>query len=95
MNFDNKEFGQRIRALRKQHKMSQIELCDELGISVSHLSKIELGLANPSVDMLLLFSDYFNASTDFLLKGKDFSNENLKNDMKTAIDLLVQSYNKL
>lgn len=95
MNFDNKEFGQRIRALRKQRKMSQIKLCDELSISVSHLSKIELGLANPSIDMLLLFSDYFKTSTDFLLKGKDFSNENLKNDMKTAIDLLVQSYNKL
>ena len=43
------EIGNKIMELRKKNGMSQEELANKVGIDQSDLSKIEKGLANPSV----------------------------------------------
>ncbi|MCE3203123.1 helix-turn-helix domain-containing protein [Paenibacillus sonchi] len=45
--------GERIKAFRKLHNLSQVEFSTALGISQGHLSEIEKGNSKPSADTLI------------------------------------------
>ena len=63
--------GERIRSLREERDMNQVELADAIGINNSVLSRIETG-KRPVEDYLLeRFSDFFGVSTDYLLGRSD------------------------
>jgi transcriptional regulator with XRE-family HTH domain len=47
--------GQKIKEYRKQNKLSQLELADKLGISLSYLTKIEAKNCKKSFSLALLF----------------------------------------
>ena len=65
-----KDFGSRLRKLRRDAEMSQAELAEQLGVVPSAVGKYErLADSYPSVEILLKISDYFNVSTDYLLRG--------------------------
>ena len=59
--------GSRIRKLRGD--VFQEDMADYLGISQGHLSKIERGKGAPSIETLLLLSDRFHKSIDWILRG--------------------------
>ena len=63
-----KMLGLQIKKLRKSRKISQLNLSVKLGITREHLSKIERGVAYPSVKILFDIIDLLNA--DF----KDIAN---------------------
>lgn len=48
--------GERLKLIRKQNKLTQIELADSLDISQGTLSEIESGKAKHSCDVLVLVS---------------------------------------
>jgi transcriptional regulator with XRE-family HTH domain len=50
--------------------MPQEELADYLYIRQGQLSKIESGKAAPSIDVLILLSERFHKSADWILRGK-------------------------
>ncbi len=58
--------------LRKQRKYSQLKVAMDLNMSREALSHYETGKRNPDIQTLLQFSQYFNASIDFLITGKEF-----------------------
>ena len=60
--------GSRIRALRGD--VPQEELADYLYIRQGQLSKIENGKAAPSIEVLILLSERFHKSVDWILRGK-------------------------
>lgn len=60
--------GQRIRKIRGQ--ILQEELCGYLNVTQGHLSKIERGKIAPSLEMLILLSDRFHRSIDWILRGE-------------------------
>jgi DNA-binding XRE family transcriptional regulator len=60
--------GSRIRKLRGQ--ILQEELCKYLHVTQGHLSKIERGKIAPSLEMLILLSDRFHKSVDWMLRGE-------------------------
>ena len=63
-------FGDRLRRLRRDANLTQGELALKLDVVPSAVSKYErTPKAYPSIDALLKISDFFNVSTDFLLKG--------------------------
>jgi transcriptional regulator with XRE-family HTH domain len=63
--------GEKLRALRKQGGLSLRDLATILEVSsYSHLSEIESGKSKPSVDLLLKMADYFNVTTDQLLRDE-------------------------
>ena len=65
-----KDFGNRLRRLRRDADMSQAELAQQLGVVPSAVGKYErLDDSYPSVEVLLKIADYFNVSTDYLLRG--------------------------
>ena len=66
------EFGKRLRELRKWAKLSQTELANATGLNKNTISKYELNLAEPTASTLIIFSKFFEESTDYLLGLKDY-----------------------
>ena len=59
----------RIQSLRKAKGMSQEELADKVGVSRQAVSKWESEQATPDLDKVVIMSDIFEVTTDYLLKG--------------------------
>lgn len=59
----------RIQHLRKSKGMSQEELANELGVSRQAISKWENEQSIPDIEKIILLSNFFETTTDFLLKG--------------------------
>lgn len=61
-------FDSNIKLLRKRKKLTQDEVATKLQMKRSTLSGYENRVAQPGLDMLLLFSAYYNIAIDTLLK---------------------------
>lgn len=59
----------RIQQMRKQKGISQEELADRVGVSRQAVSKWESEQSVPDMDRIILLSDYFEVTTDYLLRG--------------------------
>ncbi len=68
----------RLRILRKERKLSLIELADSVHINKSSIARFETGEVEMKADTLKLFADFFNVSTDYLLGNSDDRNGNVQ-----------------
>lgn len=59
-------FGNVLRALRKQHNMTQSELASALRVAESAVSMWELGRRRPDHEMMEAIADYFNVDMNYL-----------------------------
>ena len=59
----------RIQYLRKVRGISQEGLAEKLGVSRQAVSKWESEQSMPDLDKIISMSDYFEVTTDYLLKG--------------------------
>lgn len=59
----------RIQHLRKAEGLSQEELADKVGVSRQAVSKWESGQSTPELDKVVMMSDLFKVTTDYILKG--------------------------
>jgi len=59
----------RIQHLRKVKGISQEELADKIGVSRQAVSKWESEQSYPDIDKIIILSDFFEVTTDYLLKG--------------------------
>ena len=57
-----------LRALRKSHGLSQLSLQMKTGIEQALLSKYETGARIPPTEALLILSDFYGVSIDYILK---------------------------
>ena len=64
---DYYEIGQRIRRIRKAHKLSQEELAEKVGISTTHMSHIETGNTKLSLPVFVDIAEALEVKTDSLL----------------------------
>ena len=64
---DSVQVGKKITKLRRQLSLSQEELASSLFITRQCLSKWELGLSLPNIDMILQLTKKLNVSIDELL----------------------------
>lgn len=62
--------GERIQALRKARGLSQEELAAQIGVSRQAVSKWEAGQSQPDLDKVLVLSDFFGVTTDYLLRSQ-------------------------
>ena len=65
----------RIQNLRKSKGISQEELADKIGVSRQAVSKWESGQSIPDIEKIILLSDFFETTTDYLLKGIESAKE--------------------
>ena len=82
----------RIQNLRKTKGLSQEQLADAIGVSRQAVSKWESEQAIPDMEKVVLLSDYFEVTTDYLLKGIEPANPDAAaaaaNDHTTIGDIL-------
>lgn len=69
------DISKRIYELRKKKQVSQEELANNLNVSRQAVSKWESNQTLPDLDKVVLMSEFFGVSTDYILTGKDKSAE--------------------
>jgi transcriptional regulator with XRE-family HTH domain len=63
-----RQFGSKLRHLRKQRNLTQVELAEALQLRTqAHLSLLESGRSEPSINFALQLADFFGVTTDYLL----------------------------
>lgn len=60
-------FGVRLKELRQEKEMGQVELAKELGVSKGVISLWENGLREPGMNSLIILAKYFSVSVDYLV----------------------------
>lgn len=60
-------FSTRFLQLRKQHKLTQPQMADRVGIHLTQVRRYESGEAQPSLDILKRIAVTFNVSADWLI----------------------------
>ncbi len=75
----------RIQSLRKSKGMSQEELADAAGVSRQAVSKWESEQSTPDLDKVIILSEIFDVTTDYLLRGIEPAESN---DHKTMADVV-------
>ncbi|HWM89342.1 MAG TPA: helix-turn-helix transcriptional regulator [Thermoanaerobaculia bacterium] len=81
--------GQKIRQLRKEHKLTQVELSQRLGIQQSDLSRMEKGEYRVSLDTL------FRILAEFQMSIGEFFGEMAEESVQPREIQLVQKFNAL
>lgn len=64
-----KDIGNRIKEARKKKGISQAELADSIGVSLTYMSCLENGKKTMSIDKLIKITDVLQISADWLLRS--------------------------
>lgn len=59
----------RIQYLRKSKGLSQEELAEKVGVSRQAVSKWESEQSTPDIEKIIVMSEFFEVTTDYILKG--------------------------
>lgn len=64
-----KLFGVKLRALRRWHGLTQVDLAQRLSLaSYTHITKLEASQRDASLDLIIRIAQLFGISTDYLLR---------------------------
>ena len=64
-------FAKRLKELRKEKKLTQVQMAAVLEISGRNYQNYELSKYEPNIDGLIEIADYFGVSLDYLLGRSD------------------------
>ena len=78
----NREFGQRLFALRKANKHVQKDLAEMLGVTPTHISDMENGRRATTLEKLAQICVFYNISADYLLGLTDEMRPLVQNQKK-------------
>ena len=67
--------GEKIKFLRQQKSITQVQLAKDLNLSQQAISHYETGRAIPSIDVLKVLADYFGVTVDYFLTDKPGQSE--------------------
>lgn len=88
--------SEKIQQLRKSRGLSQEQLAEKLDISRQAVSKWESGTSTPDIEKIVLMSELFEVSTDYLIKGEETSksNETVQQSVHLQSKLYIIDINK-
>lgn len=89
----NNQFSENLKKIRKDHKLSQEQLADELGVSRQAISKWESAAAYPEMDKIIALCDKFNINIDDLLH-KDIKEIKREEESKNKINKSIEDFLK-
>ena len=75
----------RLRELREDRDLRQIDVASATGIDQKTLSNYETGKTNPDSNAILRLADYFNVTTDYLL-GRTNINIGKTDELLSVLD---------
>ena len=90
MRFDVVECGKRIRSLREEKGLTQMELAEQLNVGLNHVKALERARRVFSLDLMVELSVIFSVSLDYLVLGKASKLGYIHSELDTVIDTLVQ-----
>lgn len=90
IEFQYSDMGNRIKIRRKELRIKQAELAEELNISNNHISSIENGRQKPSLDTFIRICNILNVTPDYLLLGSMHA-YNIPHDIIDKLRLCNQS----
>lgn len=61
-------FGEKLRTLRLQQDMTQAAFARALQLQRAHINNLEVGRRAPSLEVILHIAEFFNVTTDYLLR---------------------------
>lgn len=73
------EFSERLKELRKQAKLTQVELAGKLGIVQSSYADWERGKKKPTQENLVKIAQVLNVSIDYLVGNSEEKSNDLDN----------------
>lgn len=79
-----KTIGSRIKNLRLEHNLSIQQLAEIVGKSKGNISGYENDKFEPSAQTIIAIAEYFSVSTDWILKGEKFQNQNSSSIKKSS-----------
>ena len=82
-------FAERLKELRKQAHLTQVELAKRLGIGQSSYADWERGKKNPTQENLIRLAQTLNVSVDYLVGNSEEKSDELDN-----IELLFRMNSK-
>ena len=91
MYYDQHVCGARIQELRKSKGYTQEALAEAIDIDAKRISKIERGAISASYNDMILFSEFFGVTLDYLIIGKRQDVDALKNRVQDAITQLQEA----
>ena len=65
------KFAERLKELREEKNMSELQLAKVLGVSSTTINRWERGLRAPNLDSLILLARFFDVSIDYLCGLED------------------------
>ena len=80
------KIGQRIRKYRKAHNLSQEQLAEQVGISVTHMSHIETGNTKLSLQVLVDLARVLEVQADDLLGENVPDRKIVVNELSEILD---------
>ena len=89
------EFRERLKALRKEIGMTQIELGEKLNYGSTAIANYEAGRNQPSIPDLMKIASIFNVSMDYLLCVSDIRHPYEVSEETVAMHKFHQYYTQL
>ena len=87
------KFGPFLRDLRTRRGLTQEQVAEAVGLEPGTISRIERGVKGMSIDSLLMFSEIYGVSTDYILKGDETMTPS--DALLEELGALVQKYKSL
>lgn len=85
------EFYKRLKSLRQERKINQIELAELLDVTRATISAYETNKIMPPYDKLKMLADYFSVTVEYLTGQDDSKEDSKKVDVtQTLRELLNQ-----
>ena len=86
-----KDFGNRLKEIRKQKKLTQFQLAELSGIDEKHLSYIECGGSFPKADLIEKFAEILEIEPSILFDFKHFkTKKELIKEINTKLQTLSE-----
>lgn len=94
MDYEYSSMGNRIKLRRQELRLKQSELAEQVGISNNHMSAIETGHQNLSMDIFFRICICLKVTPDYLLLGNMHA-QNIPDNIADKLRLCSQSDIKL
>ncbi len=81
-------FPKRIIQLRKEYKLTQQEMADQVGMHITQVKRYEAGQAQPSVEILKRIATAFHVTADWLIFEEE--ERDLPNSLQLKFEAVAQ-----
>lgn len=89
------DIGSRIKIIREEYHITQVDFANRLGVTNAHISKIEKGKTVPSTALIKLICSEFRINEEWLTKGiSPMLIEELETATEIQIEKAMMMFNK-